>query len=319
MPDQDKATGHENRTPPIRVVSISLGSSKRDHRAEVTLLGRKVVVERIGVDGDYVRAFGLISEWDGKADAIGLGGTDLYLVARKRRYIVEQSRRLAESAKTTPVVDGSGLKNTLERETIRWLDRSGILPLKGKKVLLVSAVDRFGMAEAFTEAGCQTVFGDLIFALGIPIPIRSLTTVNVLAFFLLPIICRLPISLLYPTGKAQEVTRPKHRRFYDWAEVIAGDFHFIRRHLPDSLPRKVIITNTVTSDDVEILSERGARLLVTTTPELAGRSFGTNVIEGVLVALAGKRPEEMAPGDYLSLLRQIGWKPRVVHLQPSQI
>ncbi|MCK4300120.1 MAG: quinate 5-dehydrogenase, partial [Planctomycetes bacterium] len=58
---------------------------------------------------------------------------------------------------------------------------------------------------------------------------------------------------------------------------------------------------------------------VTTTPELEGRSFGTNVMEGVLIALAGKRPEEMQPEDYLSLLRRLGWQPRVVHLaSPGQ-
>jgi hypothetical protein len=59
---------------------------------------------------------------------------------------------------------------------------------------------------------------------------------------------------------------------------------------------------------------RGVSVLVTTTPELDGRSFGTNVMEGVLVALAGKRPEEMQPEDYLHLLRRLGWSPRVARL-----
>jgi len=37
-------------------------------------------------------------------------------------------------------------------------------------------------------------------------------------------------------------------------------------------------------------------------------------MEGVLIALAGKRPEEMQPEDYLDLLHRLGWQPRVVHL-----
>ncbi|MDH7571343.1 MAG: quinate 5-dehydrogenase, partial [Armatimonadota bacterium] len=121
---------------PLRVVSVSLGSSRRDHHVETEMLGRRVRIERIGVDGDYHRACALIAELDGKVDAIGLGGTDLYLVAGNRRYVVEQSRRLAASAKVTPVVDGSGLKNTLERETIRWLLANGALQLEGKKALV---------------------------------------------------------------------------------------------------------------------------------------------------------------------------------------
>lgn len=299
---------------PLRVVSVSLGSSKRNHSVEVEMLGRRLVVERLGVDGDYDRACAMIADLDGKVAAIGLGGTDLYLVAGKRRYVIEQSRRLAESAKTTPVVDGSGLKNALERETIRWLYETGALDLKNKKVLLVCAVDRFGMAEAFSEIGCETVFGDLIFALGLPIPIRSLRTLRVLAAMLLPVIRRLPISMLYPTGSKQESVRPKHARFFEWADVVAGDFLYIRRYMPQRMDGKVVITTTTTAEDVALLRERGVSTLVTTTPEFEGRSFGTNVMEGVLIALAGKRPEEMRPEDYLELLRQLGWKPRVARL-----
>ena len=246
--------------------------------------------------------------------AIGLGGTALYLSAGNKRYVIEQSRRLAESAKVTPVVDGSGLKNTLERETIRWLVEHGELELEGKNVLLVSAVDRFGMAEAFADAGCRTIFGDLIFALGLPVPLRSLRTVRLLAALLLPILRRLPISVLYPTGTAQEKSKPRHARFFRWADIVAGDFHYIRRHLPARMDGKTIITNTTTPDDLELLRERGVRTLITTTPEFEGRSFGTNVMEGVLIALAGKRPEEMQPEDYLGLLRRLDWQPRVVHL-----
>ena len=309
-----KAQQGESET--LRVVSVSLGSSKRDHSVEVEMLGRRVRIERIGVDGDYERACALIADLDGKVAAIGLGGTDLYLVAGKRRYVIEQSRRLAEAAKVTPVVDGSGLKNTLERETIRWLIDTGELELKGKRVLLVSAVDRFGMAEAFAEAGCKTIYGDLIFALGLPVPMRSLRTVRMLAPLVLPIIRRLPISVIYPGASAQQTSSPRHGKFFRWAEVVAGDFHYIRRDLPERLEGKTIITNTTTAEDVAMLRERGLEMLVTTTPELEGRSFGTNVMEGVLIALAGKRPEEMQPGDYLSLLVRLGWQPRVVRLNP---
>lgn len=35
------------------VVSVSLGSSTRDHRVETEFLGEKFSIERIGMDGDY--------------------------------------------------------------------------------------------------------------------------------------------------------------------------------------------------------------------------------------------------------------------------
>jgi len=281
---------------------------------EVELCGERFALERRGTDGDVARARAVIGSLDGKVDAIGLGGIDLYLVAGKRRYAIRQAKALAEAAKITPVVDGSGLKNTLERRIILRLNEHPQFCFQDREVLLVSAVDRFGMAEAFVEAGARVVFGDMIFALGIPIPLRRLRDVEIAAAIFLPLLCRLPISLLYPTGERQERTVAKYARFFERAEVVAGDFHFIRRHMPENLEGKTIITNTTTPADVEELRKRRARFLVTTTPEFEGRSFGTNVIEGVIIALAQKSPADMTANDYLHWLDRLGWEPRIVNL-----
>ena len=107
-----------------RVASVSLGSSKRDHEAEVEILGERVHVRGIGTDGDLERARALISELDGKVDAIGLGGIDLHLVAAGRRYLIRDAKKLAEAARKTPVVDGGHLKMVIDRETI---DRKSVV------------------------------------------------------------------------------------------------------------------------------------------------------------------------------------------------
>jgi len=83
---------------------------------------------------------------------------------------------------------------------------------------------------------------------------------------------------------------------------------------PLPLAGKSIVTNTTTAENVEELRARGLARLVTSTPEFDGRSFGTNVMEGVLVALSGKRPEELTPQDYMDLLKRINWTPRIVDL-----
>jgi hypothetical protein len=58
------------------------------------------------------------------------------------------------------------------------------------------------------------------------------------------------------------------------------------------------LTNTLTARDVEELRARGVARLVSTTPDFGGRSFGTNVIEAALLALLGKRWEDVTPDDY---------------------
>lgn len=300
------------------VVSISLGSSKRDHKVEAEFLGEEFLIERIGTDGDMDRAIQLIRQLDGKVDAFGMGGIDLYLVAGGRRYAIREAKKIAAAAQITPIVDGSGLKNTLERRVINYLQEELGWELKGKRALVVSGVDRFGIAEALWDAGCKMTYGDFVFALGIPISIHSLPALRFLAFILLPIMSQLPFRFLYPTGKKQEVITTKHENYYREHDIIAGDFHFIKEFMPQDLQGKVIITNTVTQNDLEMLRERGVDVLVTTTPELNGRSFGTNVMEGVLISLLGKKEDEVTAADYSRLLDRLQLKPRIEYLQDRE-
>jgi hypothetical protein len=300
------------------VVSVSIGSSTRDHRVEAEFLGEKFIVERIGTDGDMDEAVQMIKDLDGKVDAFGMGGIDLYLVAGNHRYKIREAKKLAAAAKVTPIVDGSGLKNTLERRVAPFLINELGWHLEGKKALLVSGVDRFGLAESLTEAGCKMTFGDLIFAMGIQIPVRKLGTLRTLAQILLPLMSQLPFEILYPTGKKQETVTTKYVKYYDDADIIAGDYLFIKKYMPTKMTGKVVITNTVTSSDVEMLRERGVAALVTTTPEMEGRSFGTNVMEGVLISILGKKVDEVTPEDYSQLLDKLDFKPRVVYLQGDE-
>ncbi|MDQ6823120.1 MAG: quinate 5-dehydrogenase [Candidatus Eremiobacteraeota bacterium] len=297
------------------IVSVSLGSSSRDHRAHVKLLGEDFDISRVGTDGKLDQAIARVHELDGKVDAIGLGGIDVYLYAGSKRYALRDGVRLLEAAKITPVVDGSGLKNTLEREAVRFMQEELGIQLRGKHVLMVSALDRFGMAQALVDAGADVLFGDFIFALDLDKPVRGLHEFEELAEKYLPDACKLPFQFFYPTGKKQDKPpQPKYPEYYREAEIIAGDFHFMRQFMPDDLHGKTVLTNTVTANDVEELRKRGVARLITTTPDFEGRSFGTNVVEAALITIVGKKWANVTSGDYDKLLQQLNFKPRVIEL-----
>lgn len=297
------------------VVSVSLGSSTRDHRAIVELLGERFDISRVGTDGKLDVAIERVKELDGHVDAIGLGGIDVYLYAGKHRYALRDGLRLLEAAKTTPVVDGSGLKNTLEREAVRYMHDELGIDLRGKHVLMVSALDRFGMAQALVDAGADVLFGDFIFALDKDMPVRSLSEFETQAEKYLPDACKLPFQFFYPTGKKQDKPpEPKYPQYYHDADIIAGDFHFMRQFMPDDLRDKIVLTNTVTEKDVDELRKRGVKQLITTTPDFQGRSFGTNVVEAALLALLGKKWADVTPEDYERVLHELHLRPRVINL-----
>ena len=271
-----------------RAVSISLGSKSRDKKVVTTLLGEEVSIERIGTDGDEEKAYQLFCELDGKVDAFGVGGIDLYVHALKRDYPLYAGLKLVRDVKATPYVDGGGLKATLEARIMQDVEKQLGDIIHPKTALLVAGLTRGGMSKSFIDAGYQTTFADLMFGLGIPIPIYTVPMANFAAAILLPIVGRLPIEMLYPTGEKQLEVVPKYEKHYQANKVIAGDWLYIMQHAPDDLSGKVIVTNTTTEADVTFLKDRGVDFLVTTTPVLDGRSFGTNMFEAALVAAAGK-------------------------------
>jgi hypothetical protein len=296
------------------IVSISLGSSRRNKSVKQEILGEEFQIERIGVDGDARAYTKKMIEFDGHIDVFGLGGADLYIYAGNKKYAFKDILKMVEPVKRTPIVDGSGLKNTLERETVNYLQQNGIVDFKNLNTVMVCGVDRFGMSEAIATLGGNIIFGDVIFGLGIDAPIRSFSSLHKAADIILPVLVNLPFQWFYPTGEKQNIIEPKWGKYYQWGDVIAGDFLLIRRYMPDNLKGKIILTNTTTAEDVEELKKRGVKMLITTTPEYQGRSFGTNVMEAVLVALSGKQPSEIDSKDYLNLLKQLSWKPRILEL-----
>lgn len=296
-----------------RAVSVSLGSSKRNKAVEVELLGEKVSIERIGTDGDMEKAAQLYKELDGKVDAFGVGGADLGLLVEDKWYPLYSVKKMVRFIKKTPVVDGTGLKNTLENRTIPLLHKKIGDYIKDKRALVTLGVDRWGMTKSFLDNGYDCVFGDFMFGLGIPFPVRREATLKLLGAVLMPIVGRLPFKWVYPTGEKQEVRDPKFEKYYQWSTVIGGDCHYIKRHIPDGLDGKIVVTNTTTPEDVELFRSVGIKYLMTATPVMEGRSFGTNMMEAALIAVSGKG-RKLSDGEINELLDKLDFEPQLQDL-----
>jgi hypothetical protein len=296
-------------------VSISIGSSKRDKTVVVELLGENVSIERIGTDGDMEKAALLYRDLDGVVDAFGVGGADLGTMVDDKWYLLYSVQPMVRYVKKTPLVDGTGLKNTLETQLAQVIDScmGEYVAQKGRKAFITLGVDRWGMTTSFLDAGYECVFGDLMFGLGIPVAVHSKKALKRLAAMVMPIAGRLPFDWVYPTGEKQEKRIPKWGNYYQWATVIAGDCHYIKRHMPDRLEGKVIATNTTTPSDQDAFRQAGVKYLVTSTPMLDGRSFGTNMMEAALIAASGKG-RVLTRDELNQLLDQLGFKPNLQEL-----
>lgn len=301
---------------PKEIVSVSLGPSSRDYEFLTTFFGEEVHVRRIGTDGDANLARQLIAQLDGQVDAIGLGGMNLYFKVGHRTYVHRQVRDIAAAAHSTPVVDGVHLKETLERWAVTRLAEQHRDLLRHKRIFLVSGIDRFSMAEVLDSLTPHLIFGDPIFHLGLPFALHSLAQLESYARLALPALCRAPYGTMCPTGLDQHLRTPQGVRYFDQADVIAGNYAYIRRFSPDNLHRKVILTNNLSAADIEDLRARGVKAVATlalpVNPEHPW--VGANVTEAILTSFIARPPREITNDDFLELVARCDVQPQLTVL-----
>ena len=151
-----------------KVLSISVGSSTRDHTTKHKFLEQEVWLSRQGTTGDFDKAIELFRYYDGKVDAFGVGGLEFFLEVGEKRYPFREVRRIRKAVKISKIGDGNGVKSLLVNRALKALEQYLNFDgktLVGRRALQTNAVDRYGMAEALIKFGCDTVFGDFMFSL----------------------------------------------------------------------------------------------------------------------------------------------------------
>lgn len=296
-----------------RAVSISLGNPSRNKKVEVNYNGVDISVERIGTGGDIKAAKDLFTELDGKVDALSVGGIDCYVTLDGRDYPIYSALKLVENVHQTPWVDGRHLKYVLEKRLFELVKPViGEIP-RFKNCFMPFSTDRVGLIEAVSSISDEVIVGDLMFMFGLPTPIRGLENFRKTAHALLPIVSYLPLTWLFPPGVGGEEHKPKFEKFWQEADLIAGDMHYIGKYAPFDLKGKWVITNTTTAENIQLLRDRGVKKVITTSPRYDGRSFGINMMEAVLTAYAGKGRALSRP-ELNELVDEVNLRPSVMDL-----
>ena len=274
------------------VVSVSLGSSSRDHRAQVDAARRAVRhLARRHRRLDRARDRSSCTRSTARSTRSASAGSTSICTPGRSATRCATACGCWRRSKPTPVADGSGLKNTLERAAVRVRARRPRLELRGRKVLMVSALDRFGMAQALVDAGADVLFGDFIFALDLDKPVRDLAEFEAARREVSAGRVQAAVPVLLSDRAANKTGRRSRNTPSTTTKPTSSPATTTScaSSCPTGSTAKLILTNTVTENDIAELRARGAAQLVTTTPDFGGRSFGTNVIEAALLAMLGKR------------------------------
>ena len=106
-----------------KIISISVGSSARDHTTRHTFLGQECEISRQGTNGDFKKAIELYKELDGKVDAFGIGGVEFFLQVEDKKYYFRDVKRIRNAIKISKAGDGNGVKGLLERRAFEYLEK----------------------------------------------------------------------------------------------------------------------------------------------------------------------------------------------------
>ncbi len=289
----------------LEVVSVSLGSPARDWEALVTVGGERFLVRRVGTAGDLRRAAALLRALDGRVAALGLGGVNRALLLGDRAYPLPAGQWLAAQVRRSPVCDGARWKAVVEPAAVRALVRGG-LALAGRTAVVASLLDRPALGDALAAVGCRVLVGDAYYALGLPVWFSSRRGFALAARCLLPALRRLPLRWLYPLGAEQERAGSGFARLFRGVDLLAGDFHLLRRRLPASLAGKAVIASTLTPADLRLLRQRGVARVSSLAPLVGGRALAGNVWEAMAAAACGRPPERLGDGELVAFWQEAG-------------
>jgi predicted amino acid dehydrogenase len=298
------------------IVSISLAPSSSDFELTTQIFREEIHVRRFGTDGDMLRARELVLQFDGQVDAIGLGGMNIFFRVGQRTYIHKQIHQVASAAKATPVVDGIHIKNTFERWAISQMAEQQRGIFSHKKVFVVSGIVQYGMAQVLSSFTREIFFGDPIFQLNFPFALRSFNQLERYAKLIFPYLCRSPYRRLFPVEQEQTRRTIRSAKYFNQANIIVGESVYIRRFAPDNLKGKVVITDDISTGDLDDFRKRGVESLITVIPPLSDMHpfVSADVLEAIFVSFIDRPTAETTDNDYLDLITRCDLKPHITVL-----
>ena len=104
-----------------KIVTVSLGSSKKDFEFTTEFLGQEFSIHRMGADESVTKAWELMRRQQAHADAIGLSEISDHINVGMRTLINKETRRLTSVVTRVPVTTGATLRRLLQVRAVRYV------------------------------------------------------------------------------------------------------------------------------------------------------------------------------------------------------
>ncbi len=308
------------------ITNISLGLATDNYQIETEFLDQKFTIKRFGTDGDLKKAEDMLLMWNKKADVISLSAIK-YMYGKGSRTIMNNDlKRLLKVANTltTPVTTGE----TLRRVSHEWCIRHSHFQLGNNfftnaKVLFFSGMSSEKIAHVINEYTDNIYFADPLFENGIPTILSSMDGLNQYANRIHRPLRWIPNNPIINKKLFAEKPNVKKlnsfilKRAVKNATVLVipyNDFHEYLTYFEDGdFKDKVIITTTAYEDRIEILINKGAAMIIDTTPKIIDRVVGVSVQEALMISALDIPKTANLKDDLLEVISEQHLEPRIIY------
>ncbi len=303
-----------------KVLIVHLGEGEEQTVARI--LGEEIHVRRVGAGGDPERVRALLQEHDGQVDAIGLEGYPAELNLAGYRMYHKTGSTFPEAAPNTPVVDGHGVRHSLESWSLILAERAQPGLFSKKRVLMVPGLNHQSLVKGMRRYTEDIRYADPVVYFALP-DFPLFTSPNLASRIALPTLEQLneaPFRRITP--QAGNPGTPRSEKPFLWADVLAGDIGAIRRYAPARLKRKIVVTEWASAEDLDDLRQRGVSIVVNLIPKLESDGDldhrSAAMVEAVLVALRHDESQPLTENTYLDMVADLEWQPVIHFLQPDE-
>jgi len=295
-----------------KVVTVTLGSSRRDFTFETDFLGHRFQVQRLGADDDTSKAWDLMRRHQAKADAIGLGEVGDHYHVGQDTVINKETRRLLKVVTRVPVTTGAKLRRLLQIRAVHYVQNHLGNYFNNNLVLFLSGMRNYDMAVALSEYTPNLKFADALAQTGTPKMLTSLAQLELYAKGSDWMLSGKPGELL--EGAFSGLKGRLMMREVAKAHVVVGTVAELREvGRPGNLAGKTVITSAVDDEAFEFFKECAANLVIDASPQLFERVVGINVIEAMILATLHKPHQAASDDDFMEIIDELDIKPRLLH------
>ncbi|BAO30390.1 saccharopine dehydrogenase NADP-binding domain-containing protein [Sulfuritalea hydrogenivorans] len=295
-----------------KVITVTLGSSKKDFEFKTRFLGQEFSVQRLGADRDSSKAWELMRRQQANADAIALSDTVDHYHVGLRTVVNKESQRLMQVVTRVPVTTGASLRRLLQVRAVRHVQKELGHYFNNNLVLFLSGMRNYDMAVALSEYTRNLSFADPVFHAGSPLLLTSLEQLEIYAKGkeLIPdIVPGEFLKSVLKTVKNKIVANAVAR-----SHVIVGTFREIQAVAAGgNLEGKTLITSAIDDEALAFFTKHKVNLVVDVSPKLFDRVVGISTITAMILASMDKPESEVSDHDFEEIINELDIKPRLLH------